>query len=76
MHLPQKLKDLQKLSKIFNVGLEYFGVSSIDEIFELIARARTIFNSEDVPTKTKEDLYLEFMAMYMDFKKAKECEKN
>lgn len=68
------LKDLQKLSKIFNVGLEYFGVSTIDEIFELIARARTIFNSSDVATETKEDLYLEFMEMYMELKKSKEGE--
>lgn len=69
------LKDLQQLAKIFNVGLEYFGVSNIDDAFELLTRARIVFQSEKVPKQTKEELYMEFMRMYLELKE-KEGEEN
>ena len=62
------LKTLQEIANIFGVGLDYFGISEKDEAFELLARAKEVFESEDVSVETKENLYREFMKMYLDLK--------
>lgn len=60
---------LKKFAEFYGVTLDYFGVSTSDEIFELISRAREVFNNEDISTQTKEDLYKEFMRLYLDLNK-------
>ena len=62
------LKTLQEIANIFGVGLDYFGISEKDEAFELLARAKEVFESENVSVETKENLYREFMKMYLDLK--------
>lgn len=62
------LKDLQKLAAIFNVGLDYFGLSEKDETFELLQRAKEVFKSDEVDRITKESLYQEFMKLYLEMK--------
>lgn len=59
---------LKKFAEFYGVTLDYFGVTSNDEIFELISRAREVFNNEDISAKTKEDLYKEFMRLYLNLK--------
>ena len=59
------LKDLSALASVFGVGLDYFGITPKDEAFELIARAKEIFQSEEVPRETKESLYREMMKLYL-----------
>ncbi len=62
------LKDLQKLAKIFNVGLDYFGISDADEAIDLLERAKEVFQNPDVDRITKEELYQEFMKLYLQMK--------
>ncbi|MGA4517374.1 helix-turn-helix domain-containing protein [Solibacillus silvestris] len=62
------LKDLQKLANVFGVGLDYFGISAKDEAIDLLERAREVFNSPDVDKITKEELYREFMKLYLNMK--------
>lgn len=64
------LKDLQKFCKVFDVGLDYFGVEPKDEAFNLLARAKEVFESEDVPQAVKEELYQDFMRLYLNTKGA------
>lgn len=59
------LKDLQNLAEAYGVGLDYFGISAKDEAFDLLARAKEVFESPDVDKKTKEQLYREFMKLYL-----------
>lgn len=59
---------LKKFAEFYGVTLDYFGVSTNDEIFELISRAREVFNNEEISTQTKEDLYKEFMRLYLNLK--------
>lgn len=59
---------LKKFAEFYGVTLDYFGVSTNDEIFELISRAREVFNNEEISAKTKEDLYKEFMRLYLNLK--------
>ena len=63
------LKDLSALAGVFGVGLDYFGVSEKDDAFELIARAKEIFESKDVPRETKEELYREMMKLYLEMER-------
>lgn len=57
---------LKRFAEFYGVTLDYFGVSTNDEIFELISRAREVFKNEDIPTQTKEELYKEFMRLYLN----------
>ena len=54
---------LKRFAEFYGVTLDYFGVTTNDEIFELISRAREVFNNNDIPTATKEELYKEFESM-------------
>ena len=62
------LKELQRIAAFFGVGLDYFGMTPTDEIYDLLSRAKEVFESEDVPTDTKEELYREFMRLYLNLK--------
>ena len=62
------LKTLQQVSEAFGVGLDYFGISATDEAFDLLARAKEVFENENVSTDAKETLYHEFMKMYLKMK--------
>lgn len=60
------LKDLSNLAAVFGVGLDYFGISPIDESFDLISRAREVFESPNVSRETKNRLYREMMKLYLE----------
>lgn len=62
------LKDLQKLADVFGVGLDYFGISAKDEAFDVLARAKEVFDNPTIATVEKELLYQEFMKMYLSLK--------
>lgn len=62
------LKTLQHIADIFGVGLDYFGVAAKDEAFELLARAKEVFENEKISVETKESLYREFMKFYLNMK--------
>lgn len=62
------LNDLQRIASVFGVGLDYFGISAQDEAFDLLSRAKEVFNSPAVDNAAKEELYREFMKLYLDLK--------
>lgn len=62
------LKELQRFASVFGVGLDYFGVEMKDEVFDVIARAKEVFESPEVEKETKEKLYMEFMRFYLEMK--------
>lgn len=62
------LTDLQKIADHCGVALDYFGVDPTDEAFNLLARAQEVFESDKVPTEVKENLYHEFMKLYLKMK--------
>ena len=62
------LKTLQEIAEIFGVGLDYFGISATDEAFDLLARAKEVFENNDIPEQTKDELYHEFMRLYLKIK--------
>ena len=62
------LKTLQHIAEMFGVGLDYFGIAPTDEAFDLLARAKEVFENEKIPVETKEELYREFMKFYLNMK--------
>lgn len=63
------LTDLKRLADFYGVGLDYFDLSSMDSIEDLLARARDVFLSPDVSQETKDDLYKEIAMLYLKMPK-------
>ena len=62
------LSELKRFAEFYGVGLDYFGVASTDEIFELLSRAKDVFESDTVPKETKDELHLALMQLYLSMK--------
>ncbi|QHJ73621.1 hypothetical protein [Butyrivibrio virus Bo-Finn] len=62
------LNDLRTLATFYGVGLDYFGVTPPDEITELIARARKLFNNPDLSETQKDLLYKDLSKLYFKIK--------
>lgn len=60
-HLPE----LSVIAEYFGVGLDYFGVASKDEVFDLLSRAKEVFESDAVSKGEKDELYKELMKLYL-----------
>lgn len=63
------LSELKRFAEYFGVGLDYFGVVSKDEIFDLVSRAREVFKSSAVSKEQKEAVYKELMKLYLELEK-------
>ena len=62
------LIDLKRLAAFYGVGLDYFGVTTTDDVAEIIARARNVFESPEVSEETKNELYKELAKLYLKLK--------
>lgn len=60
------LSELRRFAEFYGVGLDYFGVETQDESFELLSRAKSVFTNPDVPREERERLYKEIMRMYLE----------
>lgn len=60
-----RLPDLQRIAEYFGVGLDFFGVATSDDVFEILARAKDVFASEVIAKEDKEKLYRELMRLYL-----------
>lgn len=58
------LSELKRIAEFYGVGLDYFGVTQTDEVFDLLSRAKVVFASEHVPKEKKEELFKEIMRIY------------
>ena len=59
------ISELKRIADFYGMGLDYFGIVPTDEVFDLISRAREVFQSENVPKEKKEELYKEIMRLYL-----------
>lgn len=62
------ISELKRFAEFFGVGIDYFGVVPADEMFDLLSRARDVFNSPNVSKEKKEELYKSLMRIYLDMK--------
>ena len=63
------LTDLKRLADFYKVSLDYFGLATVDEVQDLLARARDVFNSEDISQEAKDELYREIAMLYLKLEK-------
>ena len=61
------LKTLRKLAECFGVGLDYFGVATADEVLDLLARAKEVFES-DISIERKREIHDELIKLYLHIK--------
>lgn len=62
------LKTLQKLAACYGVSLDYFGVVPADEVLELLARAKDVFESEHISDERKNELFDAIMRLKLNMK--------
>lgn len=62
------LTDLKRVADFYGVGLDYFDLSSTDNIEELLARARDVFANPSVSKAKKDELYKEIAMLYFKIK--------
>ena len=62
------LSELERFAEFYGVGLDYFGVASTDEVFDLLSRAKAVFESSDVSKEKKDELHLALMQLYLSMK--------
>ena len=60
------LSELRRIAEFFGVGLDYFGVAQKDDVLDLIARAKRVFEDDAIPTEKKEAVYKELMKLYLN----------
>ncbi len=60
-----RLNELIAIAEAFGVSVDFFGVVAKDEAFELVQRAKAVFESPEIDKPTKEEIYKELMKMYL-----------
>ena len=60
------LDELTALCHFFGCSMDYWGVETKDESFELLSRAKAVFTNTDIPKDERERLYKEIMKMYLE----------
>lgn len=60
------INELKRIAAYFGVDLSFFGIAPQDEVFDLLSRAREVFNSPNVPKEEKEEVYRSLMKIYLE----------
>lgn len=60
------LKTLRKLAEHFGVGLDYFDIVPADEVLDLLARAKEIFESDNISEERKNELFDAIMRLKLN----------
>lgn len=63
------LNQLVILANYYGVTLDYFGIVQEDEVFELLIRAKKLFESETISAEDKQGLFDEIMKFYINIKR-------
>ena len=63
------LKTLRKLAECFGVNLDYFGIAPADEVLDLLARAKDVFENDNISDERKNELFDEIMRLKLALKK-------
>ena len=58
------ISELRRIGDFYGVGLDYFGVTPTDEAFDLLSRAREVFNNPAVTKDKKDEIYKELCKLY------------
>lgn len=59
------IKELARLAELLGVNLEYFGVCN-DDVADLLAKARIVFDDDNIPTEDKAKVYKDILKLYLE----------
>lgn len=59
------ISELRRIAEYFGVGLDHFGIAQKDDVLDLVARARKVFENDNIPKEQKEEIYKELMRLYL-----------
>ena len=63
------LSQLEKLSEYFRIDMSYFFMSeTTDSCLDLIEKAKLLFDSKELTSEQKEDLFTTIMKIFLDSK--------
>ena len=62
---PSNVKELEKIAEALGVNIEYFGISG-GEVYDLVARAKLLFENEEITAEEKIKAYKEIMKLYLE----------
>jgi len=63
------LNQLEKLCEYFKVDMSYFIMpETTDSCFDLVEKIRVLFESNELTSEQKEDLFVSIMKIYLDSK--------
>ena len=62
------VKELQKICDFFGVGMDYFGVVTKNDAFDLVSRARDIFADTNITKEIKEEVFFELLTLYKEIR--------
>ena len=60
------LSELRRFAEFYGVGLDYFGVETTDESFELLSRAKSILCNKEISIEERTRLYKEITRIYLE----------
>lgn len=60
------LSELRRFAEYYGVGLDYFGVETADESFELLSRAKSVLCNKEISLEERTKLYKEITKMYLE----------
>lgn len=60
------LSELHRFAEFYGVGLDYFGVDTQDESFELLSRAKSVLCNKEISIEERTRLYKEITKMYLE----------
>ena len=60
------IHELRRLAEFFGVSLEFFGVETQDESFELLSRAKSVLCNKEISLEERTRLYKEITKMYLE----------
>ena len=63
------IKDVDSLAHIMGVGLDYFGIEREKNVYDLISRAKMVFQDDEIPAEHKANAYKEIMRLYLELDK-------
>lgn len=60
------LSELRRFAEFYGVGLDYFGVETVDESFELLSRAKSVLCNKELSIEERTRLYKEITRIYLE----------
>ena len=61
---PRNIQELESIAAALGVNLEYFGFGG-SEVYDLVGRAKMLFENEDISAADKAAAYKEIMKLYL-----------